>query len=485
MRYSLQLGWTRFCAGCLAACLGLLGCGGGGAGSSQPAAPAWTRPIQNVPGVVIGSAAYSETLFPIFRSGPGGYQIGSWRENPTVGSQSLYRVMVAIGNQGSWSSPVQVSSSSLGYDLAVGPSGEAVLGTYEVDPSKGFGYAFTLRRRVAGTWEAAGLSMELPKYGESFSPDPMPKVAMDASGNAVAVWRSWSNPSQVLATRWVAGAWSPVEVLAEEIPSISRIRDIGLSVSPIGDAVIWWMETRIGEAGVHTSRWLKGLPPEAPVTVGVPGLNAPGTVRYPNPGMEILWLKDGSPILGRYGYTGTFDVSNWVGGGWSAPVSLPALVGQGLDNAFQLAAHRLVLDPSGNPQAAWVGYAPDRSVKVMAAGYSPTGWQASSVLGTSDVQFGSNNGGGLLVDRQGDGSLAMAWRCGVPDTLQEPITPIRLGEMVWTTRGPGALNTPVGQSQAIYPLAVLNLGGGRAQVIWCVLGPGGFTWAITVSSVSG
>lgn len=482
MTYSRQLGSYRFIAGCLLVFLGPLGCGGG-SGSSQPPPPAWMQPVQNVPGIGIGSAAYSDTLFPVFRSGVGGYQIASWRENSIVGNQSLYRVMVAVGNQGSWSSPVPVSSTSLGYDLAVGPSGDAVVGTYEADPAGGVGHAFTLRRRVAGAWEPAGVAMELPKSGEFFSPDPVPKVAIDAGGNAVAVWRSWSNPSQVLATRWVAGTWSPVEVLAEEIPSVSRIQDIGLSVSPAGDAIVWWMETRIGEAAIRTSRWLKGLQLEIPVTVGVPGLNTPGTVRYPNPGMKVLWLKDGSPMIGRYGPAGTFDVSSWVGGGWSTPVSLPALSGQGVDNAFQFVIHHLALDPSGNPQGVWVDHAADGSVKVMAAGYTTGGWLTPKVLGTSNIQFGSNSGGALLMDAHTDGSLAMAWLCGVPDSLLEPATPFRIGEMVWGAQGLGPVKTPIGQRQVIHPLGILNLGGGKAQLAWCVLGSGGMTWSITISSI--
>lgn len=459
---------------------GLVGCGGG-SGSSGGFSKAWMVPIQNVPGVSLGPAKWSETFYPLFHAGPGDYQIGSWQETVTEGGQGYTNVNVTIGIRGYWSSPEVVTRTPYPYDLDIGPNGDAVLGCYD-NFSNGTG--FTLRRRVGGTWDATGMPMDTPGYA-SFYPDPVPSVRMDAQGRAVAVWRSYSTPSKVLATRWENGAWSPVVTLATEEPGVSLIQDSGLSVSPSGDAVIWWRVAKDGDESIFTTRWNAGQAPAGPYQLGNPGLNAPGSVRFPVQGIKVLWTKDGAPLIGRYDPTGAFEVSSWNGGGWSQPVSLPPQPGQGLDNAIQLDLHTFALDPSGAPIVLWMDFAEDGSIRVMCSKYTASGFQAPTLLATSPLQYGSYIGYPPQVLSAGnpDGTLALMWECGVPDTMQEPITPYRVGEVSWSAQGIGPVNTPIGSSQTLHLLGLINLGGGKAQVIWCVLGQGGSTWNITASSI--
>jgi hypothetical protein len=121
----------------------------------------------------------------------------------------------------------------------------------------------TANRRVAGSWGAATL-IDAVDTGASATPT----VAVDASGNAVAVWLHvvGGGPKQIWANRFGAGGWGTATQVSKNT-SLDAIAP-AVVVDGQGNAVaIWGQASGTSGRDLYAARALAGQPWSAPVQV--------------------------------------------------------------------------------------------------------------------------------------------------------------------------------------------------------------------------
>jgi hypothetical protein len=185
--------------------------------------------------------------------------------------------------------------------------------------------------------------------------NPQPQVALDASGNAVAVWEEGLNggPVQIAAAQWSksSGTWSTAQVIQ---PSLLRGSNPQVAVAPNGDATAVWTQTEPnGTLTIQASRrssaggaW--GAPVTLTPSTGVNGANWP-QVRTDLAGNVIaLWYQ--------YQGAGVYSVDaaryDVASGQWSAPIHIETLQ-TALPYTPYPSAPNLVVDAAGNATATW------------------------------------------------------------------------------------------------------------------------------------
>ncbi len=169
-------------------------------------------------------------------------------------SISIYAVitMVAIFNgtplMASWSSPVTLTSyanQATTPDLAVNATGYAIAVWSEFNGQN-------IKIRSATKSSNAGWSgiTDLSTIGED-SYNPM--VAMNAAGNAVVVWESYSvsNSKINVKMREFGGSWSDIVILSD--PSISAA-NAKVAIDSIGNIVVVWEKYDGDSVGIQAIR---------------------------------------------------------------------------------------------------------------------------------------------------------------------------------------------------------------------------------------
>lgn len=232
-----------------------------------------------------------------------------------------------------------------------------------------------------------------------------PHVALDAAGNAVAVWEQGSagGVAQVAAARWsqLAGAWSAAQVLQASTLSGTNPQ---LAVAPDGSAMVVWSQTEsngsrtaqaVRSAGV-TAAW--GAPQALSPATGVSA--ADWTVAQADPGGNVIvvWQEYQSPgVFSRDARR--YDAST---GQWSSVAHIETLT-----LAFNIdpfgGPPALVVDAAGNATAAWTqeaGFTGDyHAFQARFDGHLGTWTAATALAGTDRI-----GAGGVLLagDEQGD-----------------------------------------------------------------------------------
>jgi|UPI0006470C8C hypothetical protein len=181
-----------------------------------------------------------------------------------------------------------------------------------------------------------------------------PQLALDASGNAFAIWEQASNNAvaQIAAARWSqsSGAWDAAQVVQS---STLRGSNPQIAVAPNGDATIVWTQTEAnGTLTIQASRRKAGTgawstPIALTPATGVNGGNWPQAQADPAGNVIVLWYQ--------YRGNGLYSVDaarlDPATGQWSAPVQVEALQPV-FTNPFAWAP-TLVIDAAGNATATW------------------------------------------------------------------------------------------------------------------------------------
>lgn len=166
-----------------------------------------------------------------------------------------------------------------------------------------------------------------------------PEVALDAAGNAVAVWQRSNGAAFVAqaAVRAAGGAWGTAENL-----SAGGAHSPQVAVDPAGNAIAVWYLTNGTTSTVQAAVRPTGGPWGSPQDVSAPGDGA----GLPQVGVDAA----GDAVAVWDGSDGSNDIvqasARPAGGAWSPPQDLSAL-GQ---NAM---APQVALDPAGNADAVW------------------------------------------------------------------------------------------------------------------------------------
>jgi len=345
--------------------------------SSQAAAGAtWSRPVALGPPIAEGVEPRVQVAL-----NDRGDAVAIWQGSTAKGLNGTFSVNVAARTaDGHWSAPATLSSGSADYSspgVALDATGDATA-IWQWDSSSGTAGRWHVRaasRPAGGTWSAPA---ELAPLTRSYGDPPL--VAYDAVGDATALWsqpienakggRGFAIASAVHAP---GGAWSaPVAVGAAGrdfyTPKVQYAVDAG------GDAIAVWESvsargqyeivgaTRLGASGA----WAP-----LPAPLSDPGRNAhdPQVAIAASGTFAAAWRRSNGRHYVAQASTGP------LAGGRPAPVTLS---GAGLDEN----AVRVAVDAGGHAYAVWAARSHGGASGVRGA-VGGAAWGASASIGTA------------------------------------------------------------------------------------------------------
>jgi hemolysin type calcium-binding protein len=218
-------------------------------------------------------------------------------------------------------------------------------------------------------------------------------VAMDISGNAVAVWQVWSGDRSVVqaAVRPAGGSWGPAQDL-DAAGATAYTPSVAITA---GRATVVWAAAEGGASIVRSTSYAFASPGWTRMTA----LSAPGTLAWQP---RVATADDGSAVaVWRFWRSGHFVVQAAVrspSGDWSPPSDLTA---PGADARPPL----VEMDAAGNAVAAWVR--PSGGTPMAQVAYRPAGgaWGPARNL--------SHRGRpvrGIELDMNRSGDAIVTWR---------------------------------------------------------------------------
>ena len=352
--------------------------------SALPSAgqPAWT-------GVVASAPPGLEASFSPMRveGDAAGNAFHVWRQANGSTTTSAIRVarFSATTKTWEWDTATQLSPDGWDPAAAANPSGDAVAVWTERETSSSWRLRASRYHSGSGSWGA-------PVTVATAGAVSMPRVALDATGNAVVTW--WQrngSTAQARAARYTAsaGSWAaPVDVVT--FGNDSSIVSPALVVDPFGNATAVWVPPLAGARThyfVQASRWPSAAAgwsaPETLASVpATPGNSVPtafaGDVAGDAAGNVLAMWAEG--YNGGATYVVKWARYSSAGGSWSAPQTFSTQDRRG---------PALVIDPEGHATAVWVR-AGSSSSTVYSSSLPAQGssWSAPSV-----VSSGAPHGG--------------------------------------------------------------------------------------------
>lgn len=264
-----------------------------------------------------------------------GNAVAIWQEFDGVNT-NIQAATQAPG--GSWSAPVTISSS-IGSSvdavpqIAVDPAGNAVAVWEELTAGLSTVKAATLPF-IGGSWSSP-IDISVP----STSSSQVPQVAVDPSGNAVAVWVRFDGSNDIIqsASLPFGGSWtSPVDISISGQDAFAP----QVSLDPSGNAVAVWANVGIGTDSIQAATLPFGGSWSAQVTLS--GTSAAGPqVAVDSAGNAVaVWTINIGPDFFIQAATLPF------GGSWSSAVNIST-------PGFSLFGAQVAVDPAGNAVAVW------------------------------------------------------------------------------------------------------------------------------------
>jgi hypothetical protein len=244
----------------------------------------------------------------------------------------------------------------------------------------------------AGGWQVAEV---ISPVGANSS---VPKVATDASGNAIAVWRQ-RHPTMTLigpwASRYTADAgWAPPVAIGGVDSTIADL-EVDVAVEPDGDAMSVWHQRDGDRSDVWANRYASG---GAWGTAGLIETEDGGSARNP----DITMDPDGNAIAvwGQSDGIDNFPAANRspAAGSWGTAER----IAQFGSNA------RVASDAAGNAVAVWSGAWANRYA--LAGGWGTREDLRSLNESASETSIDlSPDGRAIAVWRQWDGTRSNVW----------------------------------------------------------------------------
>lgn len=347
-----------------------------------------------------------------------------------------------------WSAPAELSAPGhTGFEqhVAIDPRGNAVAVWQRSNGTVSVIQAAT-RRAGGATWSAP-----VDLSGDEASGE-LPRVAIDAAGEAVATWEeSYSVNTVQVATLSPTGAWSAPLTLSETGRNSS---DPKVAMSPAGEAVVVWAGAdSAGAAIAQEATRPAGAAWTIPVKLSAEGQNAelPAVAIDPSGATVVAWSRnDGSNFIVQ-------EKSRPPGGIWGFTANLSKPGGGA-------GAPSVAIDPAGDAVVSWQRYDGSHEVVQAARRTGETGpWSApvdlsraeeagwSSVAALDDagdatVGWEALYGNSHLVAVAESAAGSSAWSAptvlsGAGETGFEPalaVDPRGDAIAAWTTRTPGA-----------------------------------------------
>jgi len=310
---------------------------------THAAAAGWTLPVTMATPV----APVAHFTFLTVATSPSGAQAAAW---VTTDSANTPLAIQAVTRDpgGTWSAPqtigVPVDAAGLGTfpRVAVSATGAAIVVWQTIPATHGAAYLFDVTVQAAarpahGAWGPA-TTLASVTYGTYINDLPYPSAAMDANGNALALWVQGNQYSATVeaASLPAGGSWGrPIAVSAP-----ANIQAAGLVGNASGDALAVWTDQ---PAGGSSSVWTMRSADRRSGVWTAPVVASPAHTRDNISGFTLNGRGDGVTVMGVT--HSALATSSSAFGSWSAQTTLAC----GRYNNSGVA-----LDDAGN--AAYLGY---------------------------------------------------------------------------------------------------------------------------------
>lgn len=255
-----------------------------------------------------------------------------------------------------WGTPVLVESSAMPADspqLAGDGAGNFIAVWRQAWKTvNGTLYGIYSNRYTAGSgWSSTSSVVYLDSANTSVTANADPIVVMNASGHAFAIWSvyDWNwNHNSVRSNRYVPGTgWAGVTNLSTE--SIQRAQEGNIAIDATGNAMAVWSQytgTTSSTQGIVAVRYTVGSGWGTPVAIESAAL----TAARPGSAAQIAWDANGNALAVWYQYSkpGIFSNRYTAGAGWGATQTIADVGTLHYDEGVTLS-----MDKNGNALALW------------------------------------------------------------------------------------------------------------------------------------
>lgn len=338
--------------------------------ATLPFGGSWTSPVQiSTPG--------EDSRTPQVGVDDAGNAVAVWRG----GNNIIQAATLPFG--GSWTAPVSLSAAQPLSDplpqVAVDPAGDAVAVWVFASGANNFIQAAKLP--FGGSWTAAvNLSVVSTLVNH-------PQVAIDPSGNAVAVWERFNGSNFIIQAATLipfSNGWSaPFDLSALGQNSF----EAQVSLDAAGNAVIIWINSTTNTIQASTLPFNTGTP-TSPVDIA-PGLDSPQVAVDPAGNAVAVWFgaEGGNSVI--------FSSTLPFGGSWTTPVRISAL-------GEDATSPQVVVDPAGDAVAVWSRFNGTHFVIQLAVLPFGETWTSPVNVSASNVdsfepQLGIDDAGNVVV----------------------------------------------------------------------------------------
>ncbi len=313
----------------------------------RPAGGAWQEPVNL-------SASGGSASVPRVATDPQGDAVAVWQSSNGSGEDFIQSAFRPAG--GAWQEPVNLSQPDAdSAKVVLDAQGDAVAVWNRFDG--GTRTIQTAFRPNGGSWqEAINLSASEPGNNAE-----IPSVAVDSSGDTLAVWEFGKGGGQIVQSAFkpAGGPWqSPVNLSAG-----GEHQEPHIAMDSRGDAVAVW------NGGGHTIQ--SAFRPAGGPWQGVVNLSQlEGAFRS-----QVAIDSHGDAVAVWERYSGANEVIQSAvrpaGGSWHSPVNLSE-TGEAIGPA-------VAIDPEGNAVAVWQHRVPNTNFVIQASGYDAAGPQLNDL----------------------------------------------------------------------------------------------------------
>jgi hypothetical protein len=318
-----------------------------------------------------------------------------------------------------WSAPtlLETNEGTIEFEtMAANAAGYAVAVWRQHDGTR---YNVWANRFVPGMGAGTGWGTAVMiEASDDFGGGAIPQVAVDAAGNAIAVW---TMDSGIMSNRYTMGVGWGSTVLLTEPMALASSYDPSIGIDGSGNATLVF-PVSIGVTSTpaiwarrYTSAgWSAAIPLE-PFTAGVASSPAKIAVNASGEAMA-LWVRRNAANIN------TLWASRYTSAGWSAASSVTT------SDVINNGVHQIAIDSAGNAMAVWVQGS--TTANILFNRYTVgTGWGTATSI-RSDV---TESASGVKLAFDGSNNAVAVWQQADP----------AVGCRVWSSRyGTGAWAAP-------------------------------------------
>jgi hypothetical protein len=267
---------------------------------------------------------------------PNGNAVAAWQQ-PAVRSNGIW---ASTRQSGQWTQPLAIAldDAASSPELKIDDQGHAIAVWLQTEGSS---YGVRASRLDAGQWSSGA---RIDTAGDAGAA-AQPQLAMNGSGNAVAVWQQVDSMiGNIWSSRFEASAWGKAELLSTNDPRYADIPAVAMNVQ--GSALALWEQFESGVT-LWTTR-LDGA-------WGIPQLVGGELASGPSPqtGPRVA-LDDNGNAVAVWFDKGTTNDTIWAtrlsAGTWGARRQI------GNDGTIDAMSPQVAVDARGNALVIWLEY---------------------------------------------------------------------------------------------------------------------------------